>query len=243
MPTNEEMDKYLEDQDVRLISQQPPDMLDFAQFIHVDGRVKVGQITTEYLDAFNRSGGTFLVKVNATTFRVYTSPHFSKPFLSEDRMNLQWVVDIAENKLERRAGYPAFLGTLVVQVDAFKQQHRLWKDYWTWKKNRNPARAELEKEHGLDVKHAMHLVRLLRMAREILEQGKVIIKRPDAEELLAIRNGRFNYDELVREAELADKELDVLYQRSKLPDKPDRVAINKLLVDVTTEYWKRNGLF
>jgi len=45
----------------------------------------------------------------------------------------------------------------------------------------------LEAKFGFDTKHAMHLIRLLRMAREILETGVVHVKRPDAEELSAIR--------------------------------------------------------
>ncbi|AEZ66297.1 hypothetical protein phiTE_131 [Pectobacterium phage phiTE] len=38
-------------------------------------------------------------------------------------------------------------------------------------KNRNAARHELEEKFGYDTKHAMHLVRLLRMSQEILETG------------------------------------------------------------------------
>ena len=55
--------------------------------------------------------------------------------------------------------------------------------YWTWKKNRNKVRSALEEEYGYDSKHAMHLVRLLRMGKETLETGEIIVKRPDAQEL------------------------------------------------------------
>lgn len=64
-----------------------------------------------------------------------------------------------------------------------------WSKYNDWKKKRNPARAELERKFGLDTKHASHLVRLMWMGEEILRTGTLTVLRPDADKLLAIRNG------------------------------------------------------
>src|SRR3990167_7128590 len=72
-----------------------------------------------------------------------------------------------------------------------------WQQYQNWKVHRNPARAEIEAKFGYDCKHAMHLVRLMRMCREILTAGEVIVKRPDREELLEIRRGAWEYDRLI----------------------------------------------
>ena len=47
-----------------------------------------------------------------------------------------------------------------------------WDSYQAWKTHRNPARAELERQHGYDTKHAMHLIRLMRMGLEVLETGE-----------------------------------------------------------------------
>mgnify|MGYP001607055563 CR=1 FL=1 len=47
------------------------------------------------------------------------------------------------------------------------------------------------------LKHAMHLVRLMRMCKEILITCEVVVKRPDREELLAIRNGAWSYYKLI----------------------------------------------
>ena len=74
----------------------------------------------------------------------------------------------------------------------------------------------------------MHLVRLLRMCREILTEGKVIVKRPDAEDLLSIRAGAWSYEKLVSWAEGEDRALDELAKTSALPKAPDRVAIDRL---------------
>jgi predicted nucleotidyltransferase len=103
-----------------------------------------------------------------------------------------------------------------------------YQQYQNWKKNRNPARAEMEKKFLYDTKHAMHLVRLLRMCREILTTGEVLVKRPDRDELLAIRNGAWKYDELLEWAEKQDQEMEELYKTSTLPHGPDRNYLDKL---------------
>ena len=111
---------------------------------------------------------------------------------------------------------------------AYHNALREWSQYQNWKANRNPARAEIEAKFGYDTKHAMHLVRLMRMCREILTQGKVIVKRPDREELLAIRNGAWGYDTLIEWAEAQDTEMETLAEKSALPHGPDRPYLDSL---------------
>lgn len=103
-----------------------------------------------------------------------------------------------------------------------------WTQYQNWKKNRNPARSELEAKFGYDTKHAMHLVRLMRMCREIITEGKVVVKRPDREELLAIRSGAWEYDKLVEWAETQDIENGELLKTSPLRHSPDKDYLNGL---------------
>lgn len=107
-----------------------------------------------------------------------------------------------------------------------------WKQYNQWKRARNEARAKTEADNGFDTKHAMHLIRLMRMCKEILTDGKVVVKRPDAEELLAIRNGAWTYDELIEQAEILDAECEVLYKAGNhgLPRKPNMKRLNELCV-------------
>lgn len=110
--------------------------------------------------------------------------------------------------------------------------------YWTWKKNRNETRSELEHEHGYDTKHAMHLVRLLRMGVESLRDGEIVVNRPDAQELLDIRNGSMTYEEVVAYAEVMDKEVrEVWYKKTSLPKKPDIKFAAQLLMDVQDLVW------
>lgn len=112
-----------------------------------------------------------------------------------------------------------------------------WQQYETWKRERNPERAALEAKHGYDSKHGMHLIRLLKMSLEIIKYGKVIVKRPDREELLGIRNGQVPYADLVAYAESLMEELELAYGTSPLPGKVDMTKIEDLLIDLQTEFY------
>lgn len=114
-----------------------------------------------------------------------------------------------------------------------------WKAYEKWSSERNPKRKEIEAKWGYDTKHAMHLVRLIRMSKEILSEGVVRVNRRgvDAAELMAIRNGAWPYEKVVEVASQADAELDALYKKSKLRDKPDHKAISELYKEIVQEQY------
>lgn len=117
-----------------------------------------------------------------------------------------------------------------------KQRHN---DYWTWKRNRNAARHELEVNFGYDTKHGMHLVRLMRMAEEILTEGKVLVKRPDAKELLDIRNGSWSYEKMIAWAEEKDEYIrGELYNKSPLRKACDIHLAADVLMEIQDIYWK-----
>ena len=115
-----------------------------------------------------------------------------------------------------------------LQEKRYASALQVWNAYCKWDKERNPARKEIERRHGYDTKHAAHLVRLCRMAKEILRDGVVLVRRPDAEELKSILNGGWKYEEVEAFAENANAELDALYTASKLPQEPDREGIADL---------------
>jgi uncharacterized protein len=87
-------------------------------------------------------------------------------------------------------------------------------------------------KYGYCTKNAMHLVRLLRMCREILETGHVNVKRKDAAELLSIRNGAWTLKELCEYAESEDKELDSVCEKSILPEQPNMKEIDRRTVEI-----------
>jgi len=113
-----------------------------------------------------------------------------------------------------------------------------WNEYQTWQRNRNPARAELERRFGYDTKHAMHLLRLLRMGMEILETGQVHVYRPDREWLLAVRNGLLSYEALVGLAGSYETRLAGLSATSRLPVAPDVDAAEQMVVEMHDRFLK-----
>ena len=136
------------------------------------------------------------------------------------------------------------LGTReVFDQAAYETALKQWRQYWEWKEKRNPKRAVLEEAHGYDTKHAMHLIRLLRMGVEIMRGEGVQVKRRDREGLLSIRQGQLSYDELVEMAEELDRQLGNLYQTSALPHAPDAEKINSLLLEVYRDYWAQKKLW
>lgn len=138
----------------------------------------------------------------------------------------------------RTLGYSENFILMLQKEKEFQGRVDDWKHYQDWKKNRNPVRAAMEAQSGFDLKHAMHLIRLLRMAKEILSSGKVIVRRPDAEELLTIRNGAWTYEQLIEHAEQIEKEIKELYSVSPLPAQPDRNALSSLCRGLVEESFR-----
>ena len=137
-----------------------------------------------------------------------------------------------------REDLPPVVMIVKFNKEVFKEMKEKHTNYWTWKNNRNESRSELEEQHGYDTKHAMHLVRLLRMGQEALETGQIIVKRPDAEELLAIRHGSMTYEEILEYAtDMDDAIRNKLYKTTDLPKKPDLKKVAQLLMDTQFKVW------
>lgn len=123
------------------------------------------------------------------------------------------------------------------ELQYYHAQHE-WDRYAQWKKTRNKARAEIEAKFGYDCKHAMHLVRLIRMCQEILETGKVNVDRTeiDADELKAIRDGAWSYEQIKEYSDKMDKKAEELYKTSTLKKSPDIKKIKELCIKVCDKY-------
>lgn len=111
-------------------------------------------------------------------------------------------------------------------------------NYHTWKKNRNEARAELEFEYGYDTKYAMHTVRILRMAEELLSTGILNVYRDDAKELLDIKNGKWTYKEVMEYNENSMRNImENLYPNTDLPKTPDFNLGSDIVVKLREMLW------
>jgi len=146
-------------------------------------------------------------------------------------------INTLSNAAGVRLGYDTNFLALLDAERRYKGALKHYNQYQEWKINRNPARASMEAKFGYDGKHASHLVRLLRMAEEILTDGKVIVCRPDAEELLSIRQGTWKFDDLIQWADNQQHKLDEFYEsgKSPLPRTPNYNKIDKLCMEIVQE--------
>jgi predicted nucleotidyltransferase len=174
----------------------------------------------------------FLVRLYDNSYKIYRSNSIPGGIVDEQEQNLKFLKDLPN------VNDAQYMGILFCDTDQFQSEIVRHRQYWEWKTNRNKVRAALEEKSGYDTKHAMHLVRLLNMCEEILTEGLIKVRRPDAEFLKSIRNGAFSYDELITWAECKELSIDELYNNSSLRDKPDLVAIDELLISIKEEFWK-----
>jgi hypothetical protein len=130
---------------------------------------------------------------------------------------------------------------LYFNKDAYSAYCKKYREYWDWVKKRNDDRYKTTMQHGknYDSKNMMHVFRLLLMAKEIAVEGKINVHRKDREFLLAVKQGKFEYDDLVQKAEILKSELPLLYQQSKLMDEPDVAKIDELLIKMRGAYYAK----
>ena len=131
------------------------------------------------------------------------------------------------------------IAMLYFNKDGYSVYCKRYKEYWDWVAKRNEQRYDTTMLHGkkYDSKNMMHVFRLLLMAKEIAVEGKINVFRSDREFLLSIKEGKFDYDELVQKATALKEELPLLYQQSNLPDEPDVESINELLIKMRELYY------
>ncbi len=134
------------------------------------------------------------------------------------------------------------VAVLYFNQQAYSRYCKQYSEYWQWVAERNPERYAATAKHGkgYDAKNMMHTFRLLDTALDIAEQGKVIVRRPNRDFLLAIKAGEFAYDELVAMADEKRRQLTHSFAQSDLPATPDRDAINRLLVELREDFYSEN---
>ena len=128
---------------------------------------------------------------------------------------------------------------LYFNKDGYKKYCKDYKQYWDWVDKRNDSRYENTISHGknYDAKNIMHTFRLLDMAEEILSTGNIHVRRPNRAALLEIRRGVFEYDTLMKKAEEKVARIEQFYSNSLLPEQPNKVQIEKVLVSIRKAFY------
>jgi predicted nucleotidyltransferase len=124
--------------------------------------------------------------------------------------------------------------------DGYTQHCNDYKSYQTWLEQRNEARWVDVQSHGqkIDGKNMMHCMRLIQMSREIAEGKGIVVRRPNAKELISIRKGEVDLQTLIDKVEKEIIEIDKLFEESNLPDMVDNKLIHNLIVKIRKEIYK-----
>ncbi len=232
-PTNftKNADHFLRDTVLNGVSTYGPQIQFYSKYLDTRGDIKK-------IDDYEFFKQFYAVKVKDDTYRLYDDCLRDDigPGIFYDHNKAQ--VSCHDSTIFESQDYQ---GVLFVNREQFKKDIKKWKEYQTWVENRNPHRAELEFKFGIDTKHLAHLVRILRMGKEILAEGVVKVKRPDAEELIAIRNGAWTYEDAIKYAASMKEELEELYIKTKLRKEVDKEFLNKLYLETVEEFYYKES--
>lgn len=127
-----------------------------------------------------------------------------------------------------KAAFNPFVGYARGQM--MKMERKVFEGYMGAKRKR------LVEQYGYDTKNAAHMIRILRMGIEFLNTGEMRVDRrgKDADELLAIKHGEVPLEKIKKSAEFLFRLAEAARDRSSLPEKPDRKAIEQLCVDIVS---------
>jgi hypothetical protein len=128
---------------------------------------------------------------------------------------------------------------IIYNKDGYTMHCKDYLSYQEWLENRNEQRWIAVQSHGqkIDGKNMMHCRRLLEMSREIVEGKGIIVRRPNADELLSIRRGEIDLQSLIDRAEKDILEIDELFKQSTLPESVDRQMIHDLIVKIRKSFY------
>lgn len=103
------------------------------------------------------------------------------------------------------------------------------------------ARKAMFEEFGFIPKQASHAIRLLRQGIELLNTGEIVVDRTglDAEQLIAIKEGKVPLAEIQRMGETLLTDLDAAFEKSSLPHEIDFETVSSLCVEVIKMAYKR----
>lgn len=131
------------------------------------------------------------------------------------------------------------IGYLSVNQDGYSKYCKEYAEYWDWIEKRNDERYSTNQQHGknYDSKNMMHTIRLLQTAEQILSIGKLNIRVSNREELLAIKAGEKEYDDLLQMADNLIDSIEKHYENAALPERPDEVKAIQTLVAIREELY------
>jgi len=124
--------------------------------------------------------------------------------------------------------------------DGYSKYCKEYTEYWNWIEKRNDDRYNTNQQHGknYDSKNMMHTIRLLQTAEQILSTGKLNIRVSNRDDLLDIKAGNKEYDDLLEMADNLIASIGSHYLTSNLPDKPDQDMVIQSLIEIREQLYQ-----
>ena len=219
------------------------DVLDFCTVLGANGKTK------RFKEFFGNSYNSYIEfkdfmndKSKIPTITHITHQHLGLAKADAmDTYTMYWlkeggggIVDDNSNDVQLRSipKDAPFMCYLHVNLNAYSQHCKKYKDYTSWLANRNPERYQAIKDTGsiVDLKFFYHTIRLLNTTVEIFADNELVVDRRDrdANYLLNIRNGKISLEELNEKAEKGLLLIEELYQKSTLPEEVDYNLVDEL---------------
>jgi hypothetical protein len=132
-----------------------------------------------------------------------------------------------------------FIGYISYNKDGYSQHCKDYLSYQEWLEKRNESRWVDVQSHGqkIDGKNMMHCMRLMQMSREIAEGKGIIVRRPNADELISIRKGEVDLQTLINKVESEIIEIDSLFNSSNLPESVDSKFVSDLILRIRKNFY------
>lgn len=123
--------------------------------------------------------------------------------------------------------------------DGYSKYCKEYKEYWEWVEKRNDDRYNTNQQHGknYDSKNMMHTIRLLQTAEQILSTGKLNIRVTNRDELLDIKAGKREYDDLLAMADNLIDSIEKHYNQTSLPDLPNVTKATEFLINIREQLY------
>lgn len=128
------------------------------------------------------------------------------------------------------------LAQMYFNKESYSTYCKEYREYWEWIEKRNEERFNTNQEHGknYDSKNMMHTIRLLQTAEHIFKDGELKIRVENRNELLDIKSGKKDYDDLLQIADELLLSIEHYYNLSTLPQSPDKEKSESILIDIRT---------
>lgn len=91
-------------------------------------------------------------------------------------------------------------------------------------------------QYGYSPKNAMNCIRLIQQGIELLSTAFITMPRPNSQELIEIKQGKWKYEEIVRKFDSLLNDIEEANKLSILPDKPRFKDVDSLMIRIIKEF-------